>query len=79
MVYVIRVTANVFVCLCVRQLRLPRHHQCAGVQLRLLTDSRGDRSLERVNRTTPHSLLLAAESCAGQVKVGMTPELVSVT
>ena len=61
------VFVHVCMCVCV-QLRLPRQQQCAGAQLRLLTDSLG--GLERVNRTAPFSLQFAAESCAGQVKVG---------
>ncbi|KAF0313773.1 Calnexin [Amphibalanus amphitrite] len=50
------------------QLRLPRLRQCAGVQLRLLTDFAADR-LDLVNSSTPHSLLFAAESCADQLKL----------
>ncbi|XP_043223287.1 uncharacterized protein LOC122382253 [Amphibalanus amphitrite] len=50
------------------QLLLPRLRQCAGVQLRFLTDSAADR-LDLVNSSTPHSLLFAAESCADQLKL----------
>ena len=57
------------VCVSVRQLRVPRLQQCAGVQVRLLSGSAAG-GLELVNRSTPDALLFGAESCGGQLKVG---------